>query len=217
MISILVLEDNDTLSVRISNILSKWDFVSRVLVCRTIADCKAALMESTFDVLLADINLPDGNGISIINEYRNRQPAGISIVISSMSDSDTIVSAISSGAIGYLYKDDSSFQIVEAIKMALRGESPISPPIAFTLCNRMAMTGNPPLPVQGSSARDILTERETEVLSAIAKGLTYAETAGILNMSKNTVPVHIRNIYRKLQARNRSEAVYEARAMGINL
>jgi DNA-binding CsgD family transcriptional regulator len=60
-----------------------------------------------------------------------------------------------------------------------------------------------------------LTGRETEVLNLIAKGLSYVECAAVLNMSEQTVPVHVRNIYRKLHAKNRSEAVFEARFLGV--
>ena len=65
------------------------------------------------------------------------------------------------------------------------------------------------------SEQEILTPREVEVLTLIAKGLSYAECGQSLNISEKTVPVHVRNIYAKLHAKNRSEAVFEARAMGV--
>ena len=66
-----------------------------------------------------------------------------------------------------------------------------------------------------NSVNSVLTPREREVINLISKGFTYKEVAQTLNMSFNTVPVHIRNIYKKMQANNRSEAVHEARMLGI--
>jgi DNA-binding NarL/FixJ family response regulator len=218
MISILILEDNATLANRLKDILMQWEFVAHVGLCSSIADANRLIDQNNWDVFLCDLGLPDGDGKESIRKYTDANPDGISIVISSKSDDTSIMSAIQSGAVGYIYKDDHSIQIVDAVKLALNGQSPISPSIAYSVVHMLANAEQSPTP-RKSEPRDngILTQREVEVLSAISKGLTYVETSEVLGISKNTVPVHIRNIYRKLQANNRSEAVFEAQNLGIKL
>ena len=218
MISILILEDNITLAERLRGILLQWEFVAGVQMTATAAQANMALETQTWDVFLCDLGLPDGDGEQCICTYNKKSPDGSCIVISSKSDDASILSAIRAGAVGYIFKDDHSIQIVDAVKLALNGQSPISPSIAFTVISILAQTKSMPDTAEApSGSTSLLTEREIQVLSAISKGLTYVETAVVLEISKNTVPVHIRNIYRKLQANNRSEAVYEAQSMGIKL
>ena len=218
MISILILEDNITLAERLRGILLQWEFVAGVELEATVAQANVALDTQSWDVFLCDLGLPDGDGGQCIRAYNKKNPKGSCIVISSKSDDASILSAIQAGAVGYIFKDDHSIQIVDAVKLALNGQSPISPSIAFTVISILAQTKSGPDTAGAPSVgAGILTEREVQVLSAISKGLTYAETAAVLELSKNTVPVHIRNIYRKLQASNRSEAVYEAQSLGIEL
>jgi len=218
MISILILEDNATLAMRLRDILMQWEFVAHVGICSSVAEGNRLIKQSNWDVFLCDLGLPDGDGKESIRTYTKTNPDGISIVISSKSDDASIMSAIQSGAVGYIYKDDHSIQIVDAVKLALNGQSPISPSIAYSVVHMLANAERSPAPRNVEQRNtDILTQREVEVLSAISKGLTYVETSEVLGISRNTVPVHIRNIYRKLQANNRSEAVFEAQNLGIEL
>lgn len=96
-------------------------------------------------------------------------------------------------------------KVIEALRA---GCSPISPSIARILVTRMKAP--PP-----SGAGPTLTERETEILRGIAKRYTYTELAELLGISRHTVSVHIKNIYRKLATNNRSEAVHEAQRRGL--
>jgi DNA-binding NarL/FixJ family response regulator len=216
LVNILVLEDNPLLRSRMVDILIQWSVCTSVKSAATVADCTAILNDSDTDVFLVDLHLPDGSGHECITLFKKNNPTGIPIVISALSDGPSIIKALELGAVGYLHKDDTSFQIVDAVKMALNGQSPMSPSIAYVLVSRIqnssfvARSQKP-----ADSYQSVLTAREIEVLDMIAKGLSYAETAKSLKMSEQTVPVHIRNIYKKLQATNRSEAVFEARAIGL--
>lgn len=216
MVKVLVLEDNGQMRERLVEILKSWGEISELEAVSTNQDCAKILRNTAFDVLLVDLDLPDGSGHESIHLHRELNPSGLSIVISALSDGQSIIKALELGAIGYLHKDDSSLQIIESIRLAISGQSPVSPSIAHVIISRLR---NPPdgqvENPTNEKIKGILTDREIEVLSLIAKGLSYGETANVLGMSKNTLPVHIRNIYRKLQAANRSEAVYEARSIGI--
>jgi len=216
-VNIAILEDNIIFLQRISKILRDWERVECVFECSTNYEFECIMKSEKIDILLADINLSEGNGIDSIDLFSKSCVDGISIVISSQADSATILRAISMGAVGYLHKEDSSLAITGAIDQALAGGSPISPNIAnriFTIIQKV------PLLRATEASREpkphvLLTKRETEVLSVLAKGLSYGETAEVLKMSKKTVPVHVRRIYKKLQSNNRTEAVYEARLLGL--
>jgi DNA-binding NarL/FixJ family response regulator len=216
--SVVILEDNEILLNRLADILKQSEICSDVRIADTVASCEKLLRENHADILLADLHLPDGSGIDSIRLFKQINPDGLAIVISALSDGTSIMKALEFGAMGYLHKDDSSLQIVDAIQMALEGKSPMSSSIAYSLVCRIQDTSLAGLPTSSepsSKPNTLLTIRETEILDLIAKGLSYAETAVVLKISTQTVPVHIRNIYKKLHANNRSEAVYEARAIGI--
>lgn len=218
MLAISILEDHEILRERMVTALQEWDNVLSIhQFSANAAFCRHAATHPV-DVLLADLHVLDGSGFDSIAYIAAKNPNSISIVISALSDGDSIVRAIANGAIGYLHKDDTSFEIVAAIKMALNGESPISPSIARKLIRELKhpRDGDVKAPQpQRNQVKTILTDREVEVLKLIAKGLSYAECATVLDISEQTVPVHVRNIYRKLQAKNRSEAVFEARHLGV--
>ena len=216
MVNILVLEDNPLLRNRMVDILIQSSLCTSVKSAATVADCVAILNEFDTNVFLVDLHLPDGSGHDCITLFKKNNPNGIAIVISALSDGPSIIKALELGAVGYLHKDDASFQIVDAIKMALNGQSPMSPSIAYVLVSRIQGSGSVTSSQNPSNNyRSALTAREIEVLDMIAKGLSYAETAKSLKISEQTVPVHIRNIYKKLHASNKSEAVFEARAIGL--
>ncbi|HVJ01142.1 MAG TPA: response regulator transcription factor, partial [Sphingomonas sp.] len=116
------------------------------------------------------------------------------------------------GAAGYLLKDAYAIDLIDAVNDVMAGKSPISSSIARVLVRRLAgqeETGRPHI------RQSDLTAREMDILWGIAKGFTYGEIADRLAISRQTVPVHIRNIYRKLAVSNRSEAVFEATQRGL--
>jgi DNA-binding NarL/FixJ family response regulator len=216
MTHIYVLEDNLLLQGRLIQIISEIEFCTRISYSSTILECKKCLLEDNVDVLLADLKLPDGSGRECIRLLGKINPDSISIVISSLSDGNSIIGALEDGAIGYLHKEDNSLQIIDAIKVAMNGQAPMSPSIAYKVILRIQELNRSNVKkINNHKSHGILTPRELDVLNMISKGLSYSEIATFLQISAKTVPVHIRNIYKKLQASNRSEAVFEARSAGI--
>jgi DNA-binding NarL/FixJ family response regulator len=213
MVSILVLEDNKILLRRMLAILQKWDKANRVVGVGTNAECANQLKSEKFDVFLADLNLPDGQGSTSIKLYKETNPSGICIVFSALIDSVRILDALKLGAVGYVQKDDSSLEYIQSIEMAIRGSSPMSPMIAREIINSLHKEDTSSLKVKLTS--EILSPREMEVIDLISKGLANEEISFVLGISINTVPVHIRNIYKKLHARNRAGAIYQARLFGL--
>ena len=230
MFNIAVLEDDLYLQQRFVRIFKDWDYVQQVFTCSDNAEFLACLDSHHIDILLADLDLPDGRGNQSIKAFSSTAATAITIVISSSMDSAVILQAIADGAVGYIHKGDESSEIITVIKTALAGDSPISPSIAnkivATLQNNendiphsaisLNRTGRQPEDHGDANQKaEILSPRELEVLNLISRGLSYSEVASTLSISQTTVPVHIRNIYRKLQSKNRSEAVFEARNLGL--
>jgi DNA-binding NarL/FixJ family response regulator len=205
---IILLEDDPALRQRFTEIIDQWPGGSLVAACSSLQQALEVLQSTTVDLLLADLGLPDGHGIQAIRQLRKQYTHADAMVISALADDNNVLDAIQAGAVGYLLKDAESFELIEAIEEIRAGRSPISSSIARVLVRRM----NKAAP-DGPAPR--LTPREMEILQGIAKGLTYAELGEWLGISNQTVPVHIKNIYRKLAASNRSEAVYEANRWGL--
>jgi DNA-binding NarL/FixJ family response regulator len=217
MITVGLLEDNKLMARHLGTILENWDFVSEVFYFETNEEFEVASQKTPLNVLLVDLDLNGESGIkSLIVNSSLPEPA-IAIVVSSSLDAKLVILALSNGAIGYLYKNDPEMKVIEGIKSSLRGESPISMQIASILVKKLNNPGNNQLSddVNTLNLKKTLTNRETQILEILAKGLSNKEIANIFDLSVHTINVHVRNIYRKLQAANRTEAVFEAKAQGL--
>jgi len=217
MITVGLLEDNKLMAKHLGTILENWDFVSEVFYFETNEEFEVASQKTPLNVLLVDLDLNGESGIkSLIVNSSLPEPA-IAIVVSSSLDAKLVILALSNGAIGYLYKNDPEMKVIEGIKSSLRGESPISMQIASILVKKLNNPGNNQLSddVNTLNLKKTLTNRETQILEILAKGLSNKEIANIFDLSVHTINVHVRNIYRKLQAANRTEAVFEAKAQGL--
>ena len=217
MITVGLLEDNKLMAKHLGTILENWDFVSEVFYFETNEAFEVASQKTPLNVLLVDLDLNGESGIkSLIVNSSLPEPA-IAIVVSSSLDAKLVILALSNGAIGYLYKNDPEMKVIEGIKSSLRGESPISMQIASILVKKLNNPGNNQLSndVNTLDLKKTLTNRETQILEILAKGLSNKEIANIFDLSVHTINVHVRNIYRKLQAANRTEAVFEAKAQGL--
>lgn len=216
-VRILLLEDDDPVRDRLARIIESWPGGRLIAACATLGEATRLIGDNAIDLLITDLNLPDGHGVQAIRLLRERQPEAEAMVISVLADDRTVIEAIEAGATGYLLKDSDPIDIVAAIGDLLAGRSPISSKIARTIVRRLGAREAPAAEQAPAAAADsqLLTPREMDILWGIAKGFTYGELADRLQISKQTVPVHIRNIYRKLEANNRSEAVYEASRRGL--
>lgn len=159
------------------------------------------------DVALIDLGLPDGSGVSIIEEIKKLRPQCLCVVTSIYNDDAHVFPALRAGASGYLLKDQPVSVIVQALQGIASGTPPMSPAIA-----RRVLAFFQPAVV---SEAPVLTERESEVLRIIAKGLTQVECARLLQLSPHTVSGYVKDIYRKLNVGSRAEAALAARAMGL--
>ncbi|MFK7894629.1 MAG: LuxR C-terminal-related transcriptional regulator [Myxococcota bacterium] len=171
-------------------------------------------------VLLVDLQLPDGIGLEIIEAAKQSSPETLCLVITTMGDEQSVLSAIAAGAQGYLLKDSTAQRIGGSVLDLIAGGAPISPPIARHLLLRFqtpASVAAEPATAEPETGEDSasLSARETEVLELVVKGFTFPEIGRGLEISTHTVTTHVRRIYKKLAVRSRSEAVYEALQQGI--
>ena len=184
------------------------------------------------DVLLADLGLPDGSGLDVIRSAVSRFPTCEPLVISVFGDEDNVLASIEAGAVGYLHKDAAPEDIAQTILDMKAGASPISPMVARRVLTkyRSLRSGSdvpdarsPTAPTAATApaasianaAPSLLSARELEVLTLIARGFSYAEIARLTVLSVYTVQTHIKNLYGKLAVHSKNEAVYEATRLGL--
>lgn len=161
------------------------------------------------DVVLMDLMMPRKNGLEAIREIKQENPDIRILVLTSFAEEDQVFPAIRSGALGYLLKDSSPQQLLQAIYDVYRGESSLHPSIALKLIRELNQPSDLP------PAEHPLTEREVMVLKLVAQGLNNQEIADRLVISEWTVRTHVRNILSKLHLANRTLATLYALREGI--
>ncbi|MCY1666371.1 response regulator transcription factor [Rhizobium sp. SL86] len=211
-ISVLIVEDDAPTRQRIVGALSNTaDF--NVNQAASFTEAYSFLAQTCPDVLLTDIQLPDGSGMDLIRRMRQKSDKTEIMVISILGDETSVISAILLGANGYILKDAFPADIADTVRDLLKGHSPISASIARFIVRRTQSRES------GAPRSDLntakLTAREIDILWGIAKGFSYADIADHLGISRQTVPGYIKNIYRKLEVNTRGEAVYEALQQGL--
>lgn len=171
------------------------------------------------DVYLVDLGLPDMSGTEVIKHAIRACAECDVLVITVFGDDAHIIESVEAGATGYVLKDSSPAEIVDCIRTLRAGGSPVSPVIARKLLQRFRLESQMAAPAvdlrAATSSKSVLTQRETEILSLLGKGLSFSEIGESLHISSHTVAQHIKKIYRKLAVHSRGEAVYEATQMGI--
>lgn len=181
----------------------------------------ALLRSARPDVLLVDLGLPDISGIELIRYCAEQLPECDVMVVTVFGDEQHVITSLEAGATGYLLKDTLPEDFVEQIRTLHAGGSPISPVIARQLLARLSPSAPRPVPFSGgadpavSPDAPVLSERELAVLTMATKGFTYEEIAQMMHVSKHTVMTYVKRSYRKLQVNSKSEAVYEARKLGL--
>lgn len=198
LIKVSIIEDNEYMREGWETFI---DFEDDMSVVGSYESCEKAFNDPEFhksDIVLLDINLPGMDGIEGLGYIREKDPDKLVVMVTVHDDDEHIFSALKAGAVGYLMKKVTPDDLVEAVRDAHQGGSPITPDIARKVINTFHATGK---------LEEKLTDRELNILSELARGLSYAAIGRKIYLSVDGIRHHIRNIYRKLEVNTKSEAV----------
>jgi DNA-binding NarL/FixJ family response regulator len=166
-------------------------------------------------VVLMDLRMPGTDGVVATRRLTAEQPAVKVVVLTTFADDASITEALSAGAIGYLTKDAGHLEIALAVRSAAAGQTVLDPVVHASLLRSALAAPEAPAPSERLERPDNLTPREADILRAIAAGLTNTDIARELYISEATVKSHINHLFRKIDVRNRAQAVRYAYEHGI--
>lgn len=172
-------------------------------------EAQRVVQEFVPDVVLMDLVMPKVDGIAAIRRIRGLSPSTKIIVLTSFADDDKVFAAVKAGAAGYLLKDVDHAALVEAIRTVHAGGALLHPTVAGKLMQEFAGRGG------SQSSPDHLTERETEVLRLVARGMANKAIALELGIAEKTVRTHVSNVLQKLHLADRTQAALYAVREGL--
>ncbi|MEW9533082.1 response regulator [Microbispora sp. NPDC049125] len=204
MIRVLIVDDHPVVREGLRGMLEPGPGVTVVGDAGSGDEAVALAARLTPDVVLMDLRMPGGDGVSATARIVAGRPEARVVVLTTYENDQDIVRAVEAGAAGYLLKDTSRADLLTAVAAAARGETVLSPSVATKLVTRMRA------PVASS-----LSRRETEVLALVARGLTNAEIGRELFISETTVKTHLLRVFGKLDVSDRTAAVTTALSRGL--
>jgi DNA-binding NarL/FixJ family response regulator len=165
-------------------------------------------------VVVLDLQIPGPNGVEVTAEVLRHDPGARVLILSASGEQQDVLDAVKAGATGYLVKSASRTELLEAVRRVADGDTVFTPGLAgLVLGEFRRLNEGTPAP---DSTQPALTERETEVLRMVAKGMSYKQIADRLVLSHRTVQNHVQNTLRKLQMHNRVELTRYAIEHGLD-
>jgi DNA-binding NarL/FixJ family response regulator len=205
MISIAIVEDHLVLVEALELLLSSEGDISLAGSADNFSDGRELLQRIKPDVLLLDVGLPDGNGLDLIPVVQAHTPATKIIVLSCLTDENTLIRAIDGGVTGFISKGSSLSKLMSTIRKAAQGEIVLPSSLLFGLLKRYPR--DKAVVSVEEQLWERLTPREQEVLACLARGKSGEDIARTLHIAPLTVRTHVRNLMSKLGAHSRLEAV----------
>lgn len=197
MIEVFITDDHYMVIEGIRSLLMQERDIDLIGSASNVASCRAFLKIKQPDVLLLDINLPDGNGIDLCKELKHLYPGIYILGLSTFNQASYIRDMMDNGASGYVLKNATQMELAEAIHLAAAGKTYMAFDVAKTLHNAEQQKKN----------EIILGRREREILELIKTGFTNNEMAEQLNISVNTVDTYRKSLLAKLKAKNTADLV----------
>jgi len=228
-IHVAIVEDDPGFRDALCRVVQAAPDMQLAAMAGTRAEGLAMLQGPPPDVLLVDLGLPDGSGIDVILAAVIQWPSCNIMVSTNFGDETHVMRSIEAGAAGYLLKDSSPAKMSDEIRSLASGGSPISPIIARQVLARFrgnvaaasapTTTSTPAVSAAGvadpAGSPALLSVREKEVLDYITRGFNTHEIATLMQLSHFTVRTFVRRIYSKLKVSSKTEAIYEARTLGL--
>ena len=203
-IRVAIIEDLRQIREGLATLLNMTEGYACTGVYGSVEEALEKLPRNLPDVLLSDIGLPGMDGIEGVRRLKELYPDLVVLMLSVYDDNERIFDALCAGACGYLLKKTPPARIIESLREAVGGGSPMSPEIARKVVT-LFREFRPP-----ERADYDLTPHETRLLKLLVEGHSYKSAAAELKVSVNTVSFHLRHIYEKLQVHSKSEAVSKA-------
>lgn len=214
-VRVLVVDDNRLLVEGLINLLAAHGFA----VVATAGDGQEALTQAQRhrpDLVLMDIRMPGCDGLCATRLIKARLPQTRIVMLTTSAEDEDLFEAIASGACGYLLKSMSGDEFAASLTAVAEGIPPFSPGLAEKILREFARrSAAANRPSAGEGAGDALTTRQTEVLRAVAGGLTYKEVGNSLGLSERTVRYHMAEIMDALHLANRSQVIAYAGRLGL--
>ena len=165
------------------------------------------------DVVVLDLQIPAPSGVEVTETVLRHDPSSRVLILSASGEQADVLAAVKAGATGYLVKSASREELIDAVRRVARGDTVFTPGLAGLVLGEYRRLSDPSTPDDDSPR---LTERETEVLKMVAKGMSYKQIADRLFLSHRTVQNHVQNTLRKLQMHNRVELTRWAIEQGLD-
>ena len=204
MISVLLAEDHPVVRNGLVELLGSEPDIEIVAAVGDGAAAVAALGDHDPDIVLLDLTMPEMDGIEATRMVLEQRPDTRVVILTASADREQMLRAVDAGALGYLLKDASPAELIEGIRAASRGESPLDPKVARELLADRRETRAPQL-----------TDREREVLALVGEGLPNKLIARRLEISEKTVKAHLTRVFTEIGVTDRTQAALWARGHGI--
>jgi len=211
-IRVLLVDDDPLVRSALSHFVSRGPEVEVVGQAENGLEALAFLEHHTVDVVMMDVQMPEMNGIEATAAITERWPQVRILAVTTLDGSETVLPMLSAGASGYLLKDSSAESILEGVREVHSGASSLSPRIASMLVEHVRSTE---AASGAAAALEPLTERETEVLDRLARGMSNLEIAQSLIVSEGTVKAHLGRIMSKWHVRDRVQILVTAAHAGL--
>jgi DNA-binding NarL/FixJ family response regulator len=210
-VKVYVVEDQPKILKSLIKLLGGFEEIDIVGKALSGEEALEGIAEKQPQVVLLDLGLPQMSGIEVTREIKKKHPKIEVLIFTVFDEEEKVMEAIQAGASGYLLKGMEASKIVEAIGEVKDGGSVIQPSLARSLLRQFQVQAEPGKEEEMPS----LTPREVEILQIIAKGLSNAEAAKVLKISRATIRTHLEHIYAKMAVSNRVEAITEGIRQGL--
>ncbi len=207
MIKVMLVDDQNLVRKGVRSLIELSDGIEVVAESADGADAVERIPEIQPDVVLLDMRMPGLSGLDVLRNLNERDLLPPTIILTTFDDDEVVLAGIKAGARGYLLKDVSLEDLVNAIKQVAEGRSIVKPAITQRLLKGLENITNEFVSLDRP---DPLTERETEILRLMAGGYSNKEIANALDVAEGTVKNHVSNILSKMGVRDRTRAVLKA-------
>jgi len=203
---VLIVDDHPLVRRGLTSLLNGVADISVVGAAADGEEAVAYVAEERPDIVLMDISMPGMDGFEALRRLLKAVPGTRVVMLTSFSDHDLVIEAIDTGAIGFLLKDADPSDLINGIRAAARGDSPLSPKAAKEILGERARRR----PI------DDLTQRERDVLTLVGRGLSNKQIAWRLGISEKTVKAHLGSVFDRLGVQDRTQAALWAQRHGMN-